>query len=391
MQRNGNAARVSGHVEHRALKRGGAFYAKYRIGRVQTMRKLGDAWTGKGRPPEGFLTRRMAEAALQAILTDARRGTLAGMSKTGGTFGDASAEWLRYVEHDRKRRVSTVSDYRGVVEVHLDPEFGKETPLEAITTERIDQWRARLVGDGRLSDRTVNKLLTNLHGIFERARRVYGLPSNPVAGVERQPHHHSGDFNVFSPSEVEALGRATDCRQDAAIFIVAAYSGLRMGELLALRWNDVDFEKRLIHVRRSYTYGAVNTPKSGRVRSVPLIDQAARALDGLSRRERFTDADNLVFPGVTGDYLDGSALRRRFKDALTRAGLKPLRFHDLRHSFGTLAVQVFPLTDVKAFMGHADVSTTMIYVHHVPQIDAAERLSRVVAAAGAPKTLRAVV
>jgi integrase len=112
---------------------------------------------------------------------------------------------------------------------------------------------------------------------------------------------------------------------------------------------------------------------------VPLIDQAARALDGLSRRERFTDEDDLVFPGVTGDYLDGSAIRRRFKDALTRAKLKPLRFHDLRHSFGTLAVQAFPLTDIKAYMGHADVSTTMIYVHHVPQVDAAIRLSQLVA------------
>lgn len=57
------------------------------------------------------------------------------------------------------------------------------------------------------------------------------------------------------------------------------------------------------------------------------------------------------------------------------AGLKHLRFHDLRHSFGTLAVQVFPLTDVKAYMGHADIATTMIYVHHVPRVDAAEKLS----------------
>jgi integrase len=195
---------------------------------------------------------------------------------------------------------------------------------------------------------------------------------------------------VLAPAEVEALARAADSDQDAATFMVAAYSGLRMGELIALRWSDVDFEKHLIHVRRSFTYGALNTPKSGRVRSVPLIDQAARVLDGLSRRERFTGDDDLVFPGVTGDYLDGSALRRRFKDALTRAQLKPIRFHDLRHSFGTLAVQAFPLTDVKAFMGHADVSTTMIYVHHVPQMDAADRLSQVVAASSIPATLEAV-
>jgi integrase len=67
---------------------------------------------------------------------------------------------------------------------------------------------------------------------------------------------------------------------------------------------------------------------------------------------------------------------------LERAGLKRLRFHDLRHSFGTLAVQVFPLSDVKAYMGHADIQTTMVYVHHVPADDAAERLSQAVAASG---------
>jgi integrase len=81
----------------------------------------------------------------------------------------------------------------------------------------------------------VNKLLTNLHGVFERARRVYGLASNPVSGVDRQPHRRSGDFNVLSPAEVGALARAAESDQDAAIFTVAVYSGLRMGELIALR------------------------------------------------------------------------------------------------------------------------------------------------------------
>jgi len=109
------------------------------------------------------------------------------------------------------------------------------------------------------------------------------------------------------------------------------------------------------------------------VRSVPLIDQAARALDGLSRREHFTDPDDLVFIGTGGEHFDDSALRRRFVKALHRSGLKRLRFHDLRHTFDTIAVQAFPLTDVKAYMGHADIATTMVYVHHVPQADAADK------------------
>ena len=122
-------------------------------------------------------------------------------------------------------------------------------------------------------------------------------------------------------------------------------------------------------------------PKSGKVRAVPMIDQVLRELDALSRRDRFVDDDDLVFISPTGEHLEDSALRRRFYAALKQAKIKHLRFHDLRHSFGTLAVQVFPLSDVKAYMGHADIATTMIYVHHVPQHDAAAKLSAAVSQA----------
>jgi hypothetical protein len=123
---------VSGHLRLVERDRGPQFYVKYRLadGR-QMQRRLGPAWTGKGRPPAGHYTRRTAQAALDAILTDAQRGTLAGHVRTGATFGDAAAEWLRYVEHDRKRRTSTVGDYRLVVSTRLIPVFGADTPLEA--------------------------------------------------------------------------------------------------------------------------------------------------------------------------------------------------------------------------------------------------------------------
>jgi integrase len=110
-------------------------------------------------------------------------------------------------------------------------------------------------------------------------------------------------------------------------------------------------------------------------------------LDRLSRREHFTAPADLVFAGTAGGHIDGSALRKRFYTALDRAGLEamrtkpePITFHDLRHTFGTLAVQAFPLSDVKAYMGHADIQTTMIYVHHVPRHDAAAKLSAIVGA-----------
>ncbi len=373
---------ISGHVYVKSGPRGSSWYYRARVPH-EVRKRLGPAWTGKGRPPAGSFTRKTAEARLQEILADARRGTLDGAVKTGATFADAAAEWLRYVEHDRQRKPSTVADYNGVIKHRLNPEFGA-LRLEEVTTERIDAYRARLVDEGRLSARTINKLLVILHGVLRRAMRVYGLRTNPAALVDRQPLRRSGDFQVLSPAEVEALARAAESNQDAAIFRVAAFTGLRLGELRALRWTDVDFEKRLVHVRRNFTHGAELAPKSGRVRSVPMIDQAARALDGLSRRDRFTDSDDLVFVDDVGGHLDDWRLRRRFHSALEAAGLPRLRLHDLRHTFGTLAVQVFPLSDVRAYMGHADIQTTMIYVHHVPQVDAADKLSRLVTDAENP-------
>ena len=95
---------------------------------------------------------------------------------------------------------------------------------------------------------------------------------------------------------------------------------------------------------------------------------------------RLRNDDDLVFVNDLGDPFEESAMRRGFYKALDAAGLPRIRFHDLRHTFGTLAVQALPLTDVMAYMGHADVQTTMIYIHHMPRRDDADKLSRLLAA-----------
>jgi integrase len=147
------SARVTGHVLLLDRTRGPVYYMKYRLadGR-QVMKLLGPAWTERARPAPGYYTKRTAEEALNAILADARRGTLPdSQARSGHTFGDACAEWLRYVEHDRQRAPSTVADYRNVVNGSLLPEFGRDTAIETITTVRIERWRERLLDEGQLS------------------------------------------------------------------------------------------------------------------------------------------------------------------------------------------------------------------------------------------------
>jgi integrase len=151
------------------------------------------------------------------------------------------------------------------------------------------------------------------------------------------------------------------------VFLTAAFTGLRMGELLALRWRDVDFPGSVVRVRASYYLGQVTTPKSGKVRSVPMAPDVASALAQIGQRAGWTADEDLVFCGDTGNYLDGSALRRRFKAALSAAGLRPLRFHDLRHTFGTRMIAKADIRRVQEWMGHADIQTTMRYLHFAPR------------------------
>lgn len=177
---------------------------------------------------------------------------------------EAAEEWLRYVEHDRDRKPSTIAGYRALLRSQLLPTFG-ELPIESITTPMVERWIASV----DRSPATRTKALVLMHGIFKRARKLYGLPLNPVADVEKPPARQSGDIDVFSPEEVMALVRAATSEQDAAIYLTAAFTGLRRGELLALRWRDVDFSGQVIRVRASYAEGTLTTPKSGKVRSVP--------------------------------------------------------------------------------------------------------------------------
>ena len=116
-----------------------------------------------------------------------------------------------------------------------------------------------------------------------------------------------------------------------------------------------------------------------------MTDQVMAALNDLSKREFFTDSDELVFCNEVGGVLTGDKMLYEFRRALelgkclkSRIPGKEIRFHYLRHSFCTMAVQIFPLADVQGYAGHQDIATTMRYVHHVPKHDAADKLSALI-------------
>lgn len=328
--------------------------------------RIGPHWTDRKRQPAaGSYTKAGAKAWLDDTLAKARRGELPGMVRTGTTFAAACGEWIAY-KRDRKVKLSTQIDYEHMTDRMrkvFGERYGERLKLEDVTPEMVEGFRDALVAED-LSDRTVNKYLTVLHGLFVWAQRRYKLPANPVANVERRPHAKRDNIDVFSREEVLALVRAASSEQDGTIYLTAAFTGLRLGELLALRWRDVDFSNSAVHVRQNFTNGRVDTPKSGQERTVPMTDEVAEALAKLGQREQNRADDDLVFCGPAGGHLAGHRLRDRYKAALKKAGLRSLRFHDLRHTFGSHAIRTADSREVMEWMGHQDAVALIVGKFH---------------------------
>jgi integrase len=372
--------RATGTVRRVDRKRGPVWYARYRLpsGR-QGQKLLGPAWTERGRPPAGYFTKRTAEDWLREYLDDARRGMGPGFVSTGVSFAEAAEQYLRYAEQDRGCKPSTIRGYRSQLNAQILPTFGSMR-IEDITEQEIERWRAGMSGATTarpvLSNKTKNHQLVLMHAIFRRACKLYGLPRNPLVNVDRYRVRASGDIEVFSPEEIWSLVRAAASEVDGTIFLTAAFTGLRRGELLGLRWRDVDFDASTIRVRASFAAGKLTTPKSGKVRAVPMAPDVASALAQIGQRDRFVGDDDFVFAADSGLPINGDALSSRYERALEAAGLRRLRFHDLRHTFGTRMIREADIRRVQEWMGHADIQTTMKYLHYESRKEDAELVAR---------------
>jgi integrase len=396
-------APISGHVFLYEGARRSTWVAKWRDHTGQHEKRLGPAWSGKGAPIPGTYRKREAQAALEELLVEARRGARQ-QGRTGVTFADVAEDWFEHGKFERDWSASTQVDYRSVLDAHLIKAFGTQR-IESITSEQIQTWRDKFAketnddGEPKRARKTVNKIVVQMHAIFEHAIEHHGLVVNPVARVKRlRESNDPARFDFFSPeeidllvataaaglhrdpgrpavSETEAALRSFEDEQDAAIYLTAALSGLRRGELLALRWADIDFEQSSIRVYEGYSANTTGKTKSRKSRTVPMIDKVAERLTQIKQRPYLTANTHLVFVSRERTNVDGSALRRRYIATLDAAGLRRLRFHDLRHTFGSLAINVASIVQVQAWMGHADIKTTMRYLHHKSRADDARLLS----------------
>ena len=368
-----------------------------------------------GRPAPGHLTEYQArrrvvefvetvEAERTSDRTRAAESTAREAAAGGPTFRALAHAWLEHIEFVLVAKPATLRDYRSMLADPGTPHrrgrgvaIGRimaalgDVPVAEVTTARIEALLLAHAREG-VGARSVNKHRQVLCAIFnfglrpEQAER-WCLTSNSAAAAAKRREAPPPRFEVFTVEQIEALARAaqsgawrgphddlTDAgglvraeedAQLAELLRVAAYTGLRRGELVALRWRDVRWSERVLVVERALSGDVEGTTKGGRIRYVPLGDQALGALDRLSRRANFTSADDYVFATIAGDRPDPSALRRRFIAARDAAGLPPLRFHDLRHTAGTLLTRVLDPVTVRDVLGHADLKTTERYLHAV--------------------------
>jgi integrase len=360
----------------------GAYYGKWRMGEQQVLRKLGPVRTPAAR--DG-LTKTMAEAKLRELTGD----VVAPVAERV-TVEEAGKRHLAHLEAMGRKR-STLRSYRNQFDAQLVKRIG-DRPIAQLTREQVEQLIAAL-GRDELAPKTIRNIIGLLNGICEFAVRRRWATANPCHHVDRPRVEESQDIRFLEPEEIEAVLRATGDddfgRVHRAIILTAAMSGLRMGELIALRWIDVDWQAQRIRVRRSYVRGEFGTPKSRRgSRSVPLADRLGGELDCHHRQTVYQADDDLVFANPnTGTPLDGAALLRAFQRSVNRAGVRKVRFHDLRHTFGTrMAAAGVPMRTLQEWMGHRDLRTTLIYADYQPGAHEVDLVNDAFAAPGGYQT-----
>jgi integrase len=320
--------------------------------------------------------------------------------RRGVAFRELAIEWIEYLEHEKGAKPSTLRDYRWLLaepgQGHrrgtgrspglLMSAFG-ERAVNTITTRDVAEYLRRLDKAGA-TPRTVNKHRQVISAIYGYGMRedTYRLALNPAAATTKRREPPPAVLDFYEAEEVEAIARAASAGahrevtrltyddaelgararedlQDAELYRIAAYTGLRLGELLALRWADVNLLDRRLVVHRAFSDRIEGPTKGWQARFLPIADPAAEAFARAAERGEFVGLGDYVFCSRLGRPLDGSALRRRFKRAAAAAGLRVLRFHALRHGAGSMVARQADPRWVQGFLGHSKLTTTERYLH----------------------------
>jgi integrase len=344
-------------------------------------------WTGKGRTRRTLYGKTRAEVSekLTKALADRDGGIVYEAGKL--TVGEYLDRWLRDSVKGTVKE-TTYANYSYITRVHISPALGR-VKLKSLTPSHVRSFYGEKARTN-LSAATVKKMHVVLRKALSQAFSDGLIPRNAADGVKPPRASAPGEeIKPLNSEECRAFLEASRAERLEALYVLAVHCGLREGELLALRWEDVDLQaaKPALLVRRTLTRGedgrghVVGTStKSGKGRRVRLTQRAVATLKDHHKRqleERMRLAglwhdEDLVFPSETGTLLNPSNLRNRsFKRTKARSGVREdLRFHDLRHTCATLLLREgVNVKVVSEMLGHASVIITLnTYSHVLPDM-----------------------
>ena len=354
-------------------------------------RKDRDTWVADYRDAAGVRrrltanSRQEAEQLLAEKVKESREGSPVELLAEDVSLAEYAERWI--VNAATRLKGRTILSYAQLLRLHILPVLGHRRMRE------VHRLHAKaLLAEKResgLSKNTVRLIRACLSAMFAEALDDGLVKANPAAlasrrrGAAADGISHTERHAAIRPfSEAELADVLVAARQDdhgyGALFLSLARTGMRPGEALALKWEDIDLGERELLVERALSAGLVGTTKTGHVRRIDISQELAAELSRLCiAREKQTlesgwsEVPEWVFCNSRGGLLDESRLRKRFARAMKRAGLSGHRLYDLRHTFATLLLaRGVPITYVAAQLGHARPTTTLQwYAHWLPRND----------------------
>ncbi len=347
-------------------------------------RKSDGRWVGSLSLPDGtrkvFYGKKQSEviAKIDEALHNLRRGMLA--TGPNVTVQEYIEQWLEEI-HKPTVKLSTHKNYRELLVNYIIPGLGR-IKLQALTPQQVQAFYSKKLSDG-LSPKTINNIHGLLHKALSNAVKWNILPRN-VCDAVTPPRILRKEKTVLTIEQAYTLLRQIKNHRMEALFTLAMVTGMRCGELLALRWQDIDLANCSLQVKRTVNYmkgyGHVEsepkTVKSRRQIRLPLfVVEVLLRHRTCQEEQRRESADawivrDLVFTTGFGYYMALTTLRRAFNSVLKQAGLPHMRFHDLRHSAATILLSrgTHPKV-VQEILGHSQIAMTLdVYSHVLPSM-----------------------
>lgn len=354
-----------GYVFSRATERGTVHVIRYRV------RSTDGKWRHKAETVNSP-RRKDAERILAERLREVNRGLRLPVEISFSDF--VSSHWEAYISQNLKP--STQASHRSNVRTHLLPTFGTLRLSEISPVQIMDFFKKRAAAG--LKPKSLLNLYVLLQKMLNLAVALELLNTNPIQRVPK-PKVERAEKPSLSPAQVKAI--ADNMPENLKALVVLLYlTGLRIGEALALKWSDVDFEHSKLHIRRSVWRRREQTPKSRKsVRAKHLLGGLKRVLQRHRELSVQTQPENYVFANGAGRYYDPDDLRRRvLYPAMDKAGIernvaRAYGFHLFRHSAGSQMQEVTgDLKQTQSFLGHSGIGITSdVYVHLQPDSEVA--------------------